>query len=1227
MKKMNFYNYFRGYPEILKVLRIMKAIVLLMLIFVGQLFAKISAQDIKLDFQVNQKSLIEVMDLLKAKSGFSFIYSAKDVEQITGITVDFKGKTVPEILTDILKETDLTFEIDADLVILKKNKLQTQQSPKYRLVTGVVKDQCGEVLPGVTVVFKGTTMGTTTTKTGSYTLNIPTDMKEVTLVFSFIGKKDRTVKYTGQLPLNIVLEDDMHEMEEVVITGYQQIEKRHLTSAVTSIKAEDILLPQVATIDQMLESHVPGMIFMQNSGQVGAAPKLRIRGTSTVLGSQEPLWVVDGIIQTDPVDVDPSQINDLDFVNLLGNAISGLNPNDIEQIDVLKDASATALYGARAANGVIVITTKKGKTGPPSVSYSFAGSLKPRSRYTDKSIYVMNSRERIDYSREIIEKGLSYSNVSGWVGYEGALMDYWKGKIDFAEFQRQVNLYESVNTDWLGELCQDAFSHNHTLSISGGSETMKYYASVGYNRENGTLKKEFGERYTANIKLTINQKRFTGQFSLSGNVNEKEYTPNEIKLMDYAYNTSRAVPVYNPDGSLWYYNAGRGGDGYTVPFNILNDRDNSSRIIKGNSLTFSSMLGYALTDNLKAEVTFSYGITDTNEDIYLGEKTSYAGELRKENNGIHTDFSTILTVMPFGGELRTSSVKNKNYMFRGQLNYNKFLDENDKHLLTVSLGGELSSTQYTGLSQTHRCYLPDRGKLISPVDKLSEYPKFLEWLSTNPLARGVLKDQLTNMVSGYGTLSYSFDNRYIFNVNMRIDASNKFGDQANKKLLPIWSTSARWNVKEDILQNANWVDDLALRFSFGYQGNMLSTESPELIIKKGALNDFFGEYESTIYNFPNPNLRWEKTASLNGTVDFALFKNKLRGSVSYFYKKTTNAFLQKRVSIVNGTDQYVINQGTLENKGLELTLNFIPIDTRSSLGGNRKGFSWRIDPQLGSIVNKLLDKAISSNNKTLHDDYTYADYLNGTAQIVGRPLNSFYSYRFAGLDPNDGRPTYDKVDENLFDEYSRMSKEKVWTTVMGYSGCRVPYLQGGISNTFSYGNFILSCNLAYSIGSKVRLLRLYGNQLSNNRTVAPLPTENVRGEFIHRWQRPGDEKYTNIPGLLQNDAFMDTFEPWWKDEPYTFADNIWQMYNDTDIRVISGNYLKIQNISLRYSIPEKICKKMQLQSAYLSVSATNLYTWSHKALRGQDPTSQSGSADKINVPVRPSYAFSFNITF
>lgn len=1200
----------------------MKVVILLLFICCGQLSANMKAQGQKIDLHVEHKSLVEVMDMLKLKSGFSFIYSAEDVEKVTGITVNVMKKNVDEILELVLKGTGLTYKVEGNLIVLRKI-LHEKKEDKRRLVTGIVLDTERDTLPGVNVLIKGTSVGVVTDLHGKYSLYLPEGDDVVVLCFTFIGKRPKEVKYSGQKVINVILEDENMEMEEVVVTGYQKIDKRHLTSAVTTIKAEDIMMPGVSTIDKMLEGHVPGMIFMQNSGQVGATPRLRIRGTSTILGTQEPLWVVDGIIQTDPVNLSPDQINDLDFVNLLGNAIGGLNPNDIEQIDILKDASATALYGTRAANGVIVITTKKGKPGPPSISYNVSGSYSRRPRYTDRAVNVMNSVERIDFSREIVEKGLENMLIDSWVGYEGAMIDYMKGKINFEEFQRQVSLYESVNTDWFDIICRDVFSHSHTLSLSGGSSNVRYYASVRYNKENGVLRKESGDQYNANVKVTLNQGNFTGSFSLNGNIRESKYTPSELKLLDYAYNTTRALPAYNEDGSLWFYDRNASYSQTFLPFNILHERDESYNTIDGNGMTFNMQLGYLFLKSLKTEFTLGYTVNDTQQETYYSEDSFYATNLRYERNGKPDEEHSIL---PYGGELRLDDTKNRSLPVRGQLNFNRFIDKDNIHLLSIAIGGEASSTKYEGYSQTRRGYLPERGLLFTQVD-VGKYPAYGSWLATDAGALGRRKEQITNMVSGYATISYSYKNDFTLNTNMRIDASNKFGDKSNDKLLPIWSVSGVWNMKENILKNVSGLDMLSLRASFGFQGNMLDNITPELVIKQGGIHPIFEEYESTVHTFPNPYLKWEKTASFNTSLDFSFFNKKICGSLSYYYKKTKDAFLTKDVSIVNGIHTYTVNKGTLENQGFDISFNFIPVNSLS--GGNGKGFRWICDPQIGQVLNKLIDKAIEGKNQVLHDTYTYFDYLDGKVQVVGRPLNSFYSYTFEGLSPEDGRPMFVRTDETeTFDKYALMEdKQEVFRTVLEHSGVRVPFIQGGINNTFSYNRFTLTMNLAYSLGSKIRLLKLYGEDFNMVYSIAPAPNSNARREFVNRWRGKGDEKYTNIPGLLSNAEFMKTLEPWWREEAFAFADNIWQMYDNADIRVVSGNYLKLQYLALRYTFSNELCRKLHVKQLSMSLSGTNLFTWSHKALKGQDPTSQSGSAKQINLSIRPTYTLNLNVTF
>lgn len=1114
------------------------------------------------------------------------------------------------------------------------------EKEKSKVLQGWVYDKNHQVLPGVTVKVAGTSIGTSTNVKGWFRITLP--MQRGTLEFSFIGFKKQLVNFTDKTDtLRIVLEEDLMELDEVTVsTGYYKVDKRHLTSSVTTLKMDDIMQPGVGTLDQMLEGRIPGMIFMQNSGQVGAVPKMKIRGTTTLLGSTAPLWVLDGVILTDPVNVDPASINDLDFVNLLGNAISGLNPEDIEKLDVLKDASATAIYGPKASNGVIVITTKKGKVGAPSVSYSLSGTFRQRPRYTDRSVDVMNSQERIDFSKEVVRKKQVIPDLSSYVGYEAAYNDYVNGVMSSDEFIRKVKFMETVNTDWLGLLMQDTYSHAHTLSVSGGSENVRYYTSLGYSNENGNLKGEENSRYSAMAKVDINYEKFVMSFNLNGNVQKKEYTPQEVGLMTYALNTARSVGAYNEDGSLMFYQ--RDNDlrhTYLKPFSIINERKNTSDDIQSNAIGMSANIEYRVIPCLKAGVQFSYGISNFEERVYFGVKSWYAANLRKEyfpgsdNEGVASN-----SEMPIGGELRLNNTKNENYSVRVNLAFNKFLDKENAHQFQASVIGELSSTLYTGFAITKRGYIPERGMLFDDVNLSDswgylEFPNYDGWLKSDASAKGILTHNLTRQVGLVGTLFYGYKDAYIFNANMRIDGSNKFGDTSNEKLNPIWSVSGRWNIHENLLSNKWWINTLALKASFGYQGNMSAQDSPNLIIQRKGTHWAFDELYSSIKYYPNPHLKWERTSTYNIELEYSLFNNKLVGNFSYYYRHTTDAFMSKTVSRINGVSSYTVNRGTLNNQGFEFDINFTPIENLGA-GGEKRGFVWRINPNFGSVFNQLVDK-IKSKDKVLQDEIRYGDYLDGRVQVAGRPVNTFYSYKFKGLDPKDGRPTFYGTDANEIvgtdkngneitrqKSYELMTLGDVCMEVMEHSGCREPFLQGSISNYLGWRNWGLSFNLAYSVGAKIRLLQMYG---SNNSAV-PAPVMNMRGEFVHRWRRPGDKEFTNVPGLLDAKSYEKTRTPWWNDKPYEFAGTIWNMYDNSNVRVVSGDYLKLTSLSLRYIVPERICHKMYMKSAYLNVSGTNLFTLCSKKLKGQDP-SQSGSSELINISVRPTYSLSLNVTF
>ena len=1217
-----------------KILRVTKLSVLI-LCFQVIFSVETYSQSKKVSLNLTNVPANELFERIREQTGYSSILNDGQAKELGLLTVKVVDKPVSEVLNEVLKSTKFRYKFENDIIIVMP---VVQQQVKEMKVVGTILDMRNQPLPGVVVRLKETMVATTTDVNGKYIFYFP-ENKDAVLVISCIGMETQEIAVKGRETIDVIMKENVFELEEVIVsTGYQNIDLRKTTSAIQSIKAADILVTGLQTVDQMLEGHVPGMIFMQNSGQLGATPRLRIRGTSTILGSQEPLWVIDGIVQENPVDVDPEQINDLDFVNLLGNAISGLNPEDIEQIDILKDASATALYGARAANGVIVVTTKRGKAGPPTLSYSFGTTFSRRPHYSDDAINMMNSQERVAYSREMIEKHTTYPTVQGyWMGYEEAIRDYYRGRISFDEMQSKVGLYESVNTDWFDELMQNTFSHKHTVSLSGGGEGTNYYASIGYSDQNGNIRGEENRTYTASLNVSTVYKRFSIRFGLQGNVAKKQYTPSDVEVTKYAYETSRAIPAYNEDGSLWFYkrDIGRGFD-YSRDYSILNDVANTSHDMRSSGLSLTANIDYRISEDLRAAFTASYSTNNTTEEIWHGEKSFYAEILRQPKMN-----SDDRNEMPFGDELNYKNTERYAYTARLQLNFNKALDEDSKHVVTSSVGGEISSNQYYGLAQLFRGYLKERGKKMAAV-KVGEWPYFAEWLSENPNALGIWSDKLTNILSGYATLSYTYNDYYTLNANVRMDASNRFGSKANEKLAPIWSISGRWNIKDNILKSVNWVGHLDLRTSFGYQGNMLETESAKLVIERGGMDADFSAYESTIRSFPNPDLKWEKTSSYNATLDFSLLRNLFSGTLSYFYKKTKNAFLTKEVPMENGVSDWTVNQGVIRNQGMELSLRFTPVDTRKN---NPNGVRWNINTNIGLIKNQL--KSNREKDNTLSEIYDYSDYLSGNAEISGRPLNSFYSYRFEGLNPVNGTPIFygsnryeyinnSKVD--LLEKYQNTTdKTEIYRDVMVYSGSRVPDMQGGVSTSLSWRRFSLSANITYSFGAKIRLLKMFSDIDSEYGTTAPGITKNVRKEFVNRWQKPGDELKTKIPGIVSSTDFSASMydKMWWygtslknlTGEMIRFAGSLWDMYDNSDLRTVSGNFVKIQSMSVRYNIPDKICKRLAVKSAYIGFSGTNLHTFCNKRLKGQDPATQDGIAPTINLSLRPTYSFNFSVSF
>ncbi len=1171
--------------------------------------------------QIHQESFDRIIESIRQQTHYEFVFKAEDIRNLGKMTISVKNVNIRQALDSLLKHTGLDYAIEQRTVLIKKRN--TPQSTEFtsKTLNGYMTELHKRPIPGVTVKLPGVAIGTATNQKGYFYFEVP--VQSGMLEFSFVGFVTKKVNFTPQTndTLRIVLEELIIGMEEVVVTGYQKMDKRHSTSAITSVKASDVLVPGMTSIDQALEGRIPELLLMSNSGEVGATPRIRVRGTSTLLGNREPLWVLDGFIMHDPVNVSVEDLNNPDYINIVGNAIAGINPQDIERIDVLKDASATALYGTKAANGVIVVTTKKGAIGPARFSYNHSSKLTRRPRYTDRNINLMNSSERVQFGKELSDLHYKFPVNMPKVGYEGALYRYYNGVINYQQFEEEVRKYETVNTDWFDILTQDAYSHDHTFTVSGGSETMRYYISLGANFENGVSKTTNTQRYTAmvNMDMTFSPK-IRANFALNGNIQQKNHLMPEIDAMDYAYNTSRTIPCYNEDGTLFYYDAiaYNGANRYDKSFryNILNEISNSSNTYRGNTLGTNLTLRYNIMDDLEISVAGNYMHSSTMQEKWWGEKSHYItrwknAEYEQQGNTGELGYC----YLPYGGILQTDHSEQDSYTFRTQIDYRKMFGEDQQHLISATGGFEMNGSTSHTLGNQNVGYAKDRGmKFVNKVNT-KDYPWYAKVLNgeTN-LISGIpaVGYGINRSLSGYVTLSYGYKEYFILNANGRFDASNKFGSRSNERLLPVWSVSGRWNLKETFLKSSNFLSELSLRTSYGTQGNMLEDQSPNLLLKQETLNPMYNENVSTVYRYPNPNLKWEETRQYNVELNIGMLDNRLRIGGTFYQKETENCFTTVQVSSVNGVPNhsYVMNGGDLHNSGYSIILYTVPV--------KNKNWQWSISTYFSGNINKVRSATV--------EKYTLDDYLNGTALVDGEAISSFYSYHFLGLSPVNGTPMFNDYTERRHLLENKTLEEIIMMTTEK-SGQRDPIFIGSLSTSLTYKQFSLSMNMSYSLGSKVRLFGLYAPIISGVRA-----DKNVRKEFVNRWMAPGDEKNTNIPAILSpSNPDYNTYYSHFSTlsaqltSIEKFANSVWDMYDKSDLRVVSGNYLKCSSLSLRYTLNSEWLKKTPFSNVQLSLNTMNLFTWSAKALKGQDP-SQAGFA-KPNLSVRPSYTFQLNVSF
>lgn len=1187
MKKKGTKWLFERNNQLRKLFKIMRLSVILLFIGMHLTFANVGAQS-KVTIEHQFVTYQELFTQIQKQTGLTVVYSNNELNKDKKIQAGFVQMELKDVLDKVLAGTNLSYEFMDEFVILKV--IMKDEKKKTVSVTGKVVDEKNMALPGVTVMVKDLKLGTTTGPDGRYVLTIP-KVDNILLVFSFVGMHTQEVKYTGQDSVNVVMKDDIEVLEDVVVTGYGNMSKGNYTGAATTMKAEDIMMAGVSSIDQMLQGVVPGMLVQQGTGMVGASPKIRVRGVSSLLGSQEPVWVVDGVIQRDPQpfnseDNTKFSVDADDISQLAGNAISWLNPNDIESITVLKDASATAIYGSEAANGVIVITTKKANVGKVSVAYSGDFSIGQRPRY---GLYnQMNSQEMMEFSQEMYEDRVSYPSKVLSIGFAGLLQSYLNKEISKKEFDQQYEKMATTNTDWFDLLFQNSFSHKHSLSLAGGSEKIQNRTSLGYTDETGEATGNKVTLLTATSNTTVNlmNNKLIVNLLLKGTWRKVKGFAYDVDPFSYAYNTSRVIPMYSEDGSLYYHEKWANESSTVINnktsylYNIQNELDNTGS--ENNTKTWGTTLDvkWNILPGLDYQGLVSYSSSSADVKKYATERSFYVASLRGYDYGVYESSAPefAYTRLPFGGLLETGLTDVSTVTVRNALVYDHMFE--DIHRLTLQLGVETNSSKTRGTTSKRYGYLKDRGETFI---KLPLTYSDLAWegdLLDNDLAQGeaMVLNKIDNKLSEYISAVYTYDGRYVLNASARLDASNRFGQDKNKRFAPTWSVGVKWRVAaERFAKNLWWLNNLDLIASYGFQGNAVESVSPYLIAKDGGVNEYYNAYLLNISSLPYPDLGWEKTKTYNFGVDAALLDGRLNFTVNYF-KKISDVLSSRNIPRENGMKNAVVDGGEMTNTGYDFVINVIPVRT--------KDFTWQLSLNTSETKNKV------NKNQRIN---TLNDYLEGSAVVDGEAFSTFYSFKYNGLNDENGTPEFAYMD--VLNGASPLN-------YLVKSGKFTPDFSGGLNMCFSLGNWSLFALFNVQWGGHARLPKLYD---TDNNYGIPTPEQNVSRDLALRWRKVGDK--TNIPSIPTSEAYIDL--------PATASvasteRKLYDMYNNSDLRVANTDFIRCRSLSLSYEFNQKWLSRIAAQRFVIKASMTNPFMWvSDSKWDGLDPETGNWPARRV----------------
>ncbi len=1080
------------------------------------------------------------------------------------------------------------------------------------VVRGKITDESGEGMIGVTIQIKGTTEGTVTDFDGNFSLQAAQGQ---TLMITMVGMETREVVVGDPSDLiNVQLKEQTEELEAVVVTGFQEVNRKLFTGSAESLSMEDMKLNGLTDVSRALEGQVAGVTVDNVSGTFGTSPKIRIRGNTSINGSNQPLFVVDGVILEDMASVNPEDLISGDANTLISSSVANINPNDIESFQILRDASATAIYGARAANGVIVITTKRGKSGALRVNYTanFSAMVRP----TYNQFFLMNSAQEMSVYRELYDKGLLDITTSVRAQNYGAIGKMFdliaNHELDWGPNgtlnEQFLNQYENANTDWFDVLFNDvSLQQTHSLSFTSGTEKSNNYFSISYlddqgqtiadnvQRITGTARNTYfiSEAFSFGLKLTgslRNQKvpgtrnrelnPLTGQYSRSFDINP----------FSYALNTSRSIRPYDEDGNLEFFRRNY------ADFNILNELQYNFMEIQVADVSAQTDFEINPLKDLSIKGVFQARYANTKRDHTVHENSNQAGAYRANETQFIQDANNLLfndpdnpglnpvVVLPQGGFQYLDQTTLINFFSRVSADWNKRIGE--FHEINVLAGQEIRFTNRSNTSTTGLGVVYGSGEIVVTD------PNIIEFFNIQDIDYYDLGNERDRFVGSFINGGYSFKSRYIANFTARYDGSNQLGRSSDVRFLPTWNVSGAWNISQEPFMEFSFLNDLKIRATYGLSGNLPPNTSALLNLQADVtVRPTDVEPYLFIQDLTNDELTWEKLKEFNVGIDFALFDGKFNGSMDYYKRNSFDLIGAVQTSGVGGQGLKIGNFADMEADGFEVSLRSMNVD--------RNRFSWTTSFNIGYTYDRIT---------RLDFGPRLVDAINANgAAVLGGPRRGLFSTKFAGLSAQ-GVPQFFNANGEVGIADLDLQDREGLSTQLQYEGPSEPRGGGGLTNTFTWGNLTLNVLLSYKFDFKIRLNDAFNSAYTD---FDALPRE-----LVNRWVAPGDEEITDIPVILERNLATANFD-------YVLA---YQFYNKSTARVADGTYVRLRSASLSYSFPQNIVSKLRLGSASISLEGQNLaLLYRDSNLNGQDP--EFFSSGGVALPVPRMVIMALNIGF